>query len=345
MKYIGYVSMPFGKKNRVDFDHIYREAILPAPNAGGEQNNVFLFREDVKRPKLELHHEVRVKRFRGDRTSTETQLRESIQENIVVSDFVIVNLTGCNPNVMLEAGFAQAQKKIIIYLLEKDQFKKLPTNLGNLKRLLLYGDLGNLRYNLYLRIQEAITSLDERKREECETGGLIDYYVNRDAAGLSKKFAEATSRIQIITTNLTTVSANFIDSIEQAIQKNKSLSVKILTSDPETDFIAPRAMQLSEDEKGYRMELQGSLESIRSKLRKYPNTEVRTYKDFPVQLWHLIDNYIYVGQSSLLRRTRYNCVIGINVDTYGVKETYLDHFDILWDKYASSMRSKKKNRI
>ena len=79
------------------------------------------------------------------------------------------------------------------------------------------------------------------------------------------------------------------------------------------------------------MELQGSLESIRAKLRKYKNCKVRTYKDFPVQLWHLIDGNIYVGQSSLVRRTRHNCVFGISTDTEGVKETYLDHFDRLWE--------------
>src|SRR5207237_9433973 len=155
--------------------------------------------------------------------------------------------------------------------------QSMPSNLFRLKRLHLYKSAENLKANLYNRIQEVIDDLRFQLENMREHGGYsLDYYPDRDSIELAQKFRNATKRIQILTTNLTTVSANFIDSIVYAVNQNEHLIVRILTSDPENVFIDPRADQLLEDKTGYRMELQGSLESIRAKLRKYQNCEVKT---------------------------------------------------------------------
>lgn len=339
-QYIGYVTMPFGEKDGTNFDELYKKGIFSSLSLAVPDNRIYLFREDSpEKAPWEPSHLARIEKYRGGYSRYETQLRESIQENIVGSDFVIAVLTGQNSNVMLEVGFAQAQGKVIIYLMQDDEFEGglLPSNLGNLKRMLPYGSVDSLKLNLYQRIQEAITFLEDKYQQSRESGGeALKYYPKRDSVGLADKFARAKERIKILTTNLTTVSANFIDPIVSAVDKNPDLEVKILTSDPENDFIDPRALQLGEDERGYRMELQGSLESISARLRRYENCEVRTYTDFPVQLWHLIDDHIYVGQSSLLRRTRLNCVFRVSTDTIGIKETYLDHFERLWKTSSPS---------
>lgn len=333
IRYIGYVSIPFGVKEGIDFDKLFKEAIFPSPNVATGSSDVVLFREDSARPPWQPHHLARIDRFRGGYQTHEWQLSQAIQENIVGSDFLVAVLTNFNPNVMLEVGFAQAHKKIIIYVLQRDQFPSMPANLQNLKRLHLHKSAENLRMNLYNRIQEALDDLERQHRETRESGGLfLEYYPDRDSIGLVQKFKSAQRTIQILTTNLTTVSANYIDAIAFAATNRPDVVVRILTSDPANEFIDPRADQLVEDKKGYRMELQGSLESIRAKLQRYKNCELRTYKDFPVQLWHIIDDYIYVGQSSLVRRTRHNCAFGVSIETVGVKETYLDHFDRLWEK-------------
>jgi hypothetical protein len=333
MKYIGYVSMPFGSRDGTDFTKLYTGSIFPAPTVATGSSDVILFREDAARPHWETRHLERIDRFTGGHHTSEFQLRQSIQENIVGSDLLVAVLTDFNPNVMLEIGFAQAQRKHIIYVLKKSQFTAMPSNLGNLKRLHLYDTPDDLKYNLYNRIQEVIDSLRVQHGSlDDGASASLSYYPTRQSIALEEKFRTSTKRIQILTTNLTTVSANYIDAIGFAVDRNPELTVRILTSDPQNLFIDPRADQLLEDKKGYRMELQGSLESIRAKLKRYQNCEVRTYKDFPVQLWHLIDDHIYIGQSSLVRRTRHNCAFGISVDTPGVKETYLDHFDRLWKK-------------
>lgn len=340
VKYFGYVSIPFGIKNGIDFDELFRSNIFPAPTIATNESNVQLYREDssIQAPWISsAKHISKVESLIGPSSIHETQLRQSIQENIVASDFVVAILTGLNPNVMLEVGFAQAMKKIIIYLMRKDQYKDtMPSNLGNLKRLHLYGDDEDLKLNLYNRIQEAIIALEVQRNNELKLGGIdLNYFQSRMRIHLWRQFENAKKRIWILTTNLTTVNANFIDSIVVAVDKNPSVEVKILTSDPENEYIGPRAKQLGEDELGYKMELQGSLQSINAKFQKYKNCEIKTYTDFPVQLWHLVDDYLYVGQSSLVRRTRHNCVYGINVEVEGVKETYLDHFERLWESSST----------
>ena len=332
---IGYVSMPFGVKRRIDFTGIYRTAIFPAPRmvAKGEPCEVFLFREDEDIPPLQSRHERRLDDFgRADRPP-ETRLREEIQRHIILADFVIADMSGNNPNVLLEIGFAQALSKRIIYLTQS--FRQMPSNLGDLKRIIIYESdrLEQLKISLFFEIADITgdIKLDETKLRE--RGGRIEYFPCRRDVELADKFRAAQHTIQILTTNLTTVSADYIDAIVEAIGIAKSekrhLAVTVLTSDPTNPFVGSRARQLNEDARGYEYELQGSLASIAAKLRRFPGCKILTYRDFPVQLWHRIDEMIYVGYSSLLRRTRHNSVFAVPIDVPGVKDTFLDHFDAL----------------
>jgi len=334
--------MPYGKKEQIDFDELYDKAIFPSPNLSRNVSDVRLFREDANRPTLLKRHKERIEHFKIYDKNSEPQLRQCIQENIIAADFIISVLSTLNSNVLLETGFAQAHRKKIIYILSRDQSKKLPSNLQNLKRQVRYNDLEDLRWELHQNIIEVKDDLCSSRDIELFTQN-IEFFPNRKEANLEDRFENATRIIQILTTNLTTVSANYIDAIAVAAKKNPNLEVKILTSDPTNNFINPRAKQLGEDMQGYRNELEGSLKSVKAKLENFKNCEVRTYKDFPVQLWHLIDDHIYVGQSSLNRRTRHNCIFKVSVDTQGIKGTFLDHFDTLWKKYKKETINNNKH--
>ena len=250
-KYIGYVSTPFGTKDGIILILCISKPYTHPPSSQSAIREVILFREDGSRPQLDASHKARIEAYRGSYQTHEWQLRQSIQDNIVGSDFLIAVLTSFNPNVMLEIGFAQAHKKIIVYVLDRNQFVNMPANLTNLKRLHLYRSNENLKANLYNRIQEVIDDLKQQNATIKTRGGFsLDYYPNRNAVDLVHKFRNATSIIKILTTNLTTVSANYIDAIVAAVTDSPGLSVQILTSDPVNAFIDPRANQLLEDKKG-----------------------------------------------------------------------------------------------
>jgi hypothetical protein len=331
---IGYVSISFGKKRNVNYTDIYTSAIFPAPRsvAMSEAKNICLFREDERVPQLEDRHKVRLERFGLNKIHAETRLRQEIQKHIVLSDFIIADISDLNPNVMLEVGFAQALEKRIIYITHA--FKKIPSNLGDLKRLYVYSldNLEDLKINLWLKIKEVISETETEDQIVKEHGGVIEYYPERQKMPLDEKLQNAKEVIQILTTNLTTVSSSYRNSILKAldsVQGKSRLEVTILTSDPSNPFIQPRADQLNEDFAGYQSELEGSLKSVAAKLLERKNCSIFTYKDFPVQLWHRIDKTIYIGSPSVLRRSRENCVFAVSIDVPGIKETFLDHFDEL----------------
>ena len=334
-KIIGYVSIPFGKKYGIDFTELYTTAIYPSPRtaASSEAQRVYLFREDEFLPALETRHKRRLDQFGFDTPVAETRLREEIQRHIVLSDFIIADISRSNPNVLLEVGFAQALGKRIIYLTHTR--RKTPSNLGDLKRFVVYSleNLEDLRINLWLRVREVISELETEQTYFKEHGREIEYFPERQKMPLDERLENAKEVIQILTTNLATVSANYRDSILKALtraeKEKRKLTVTILTSDPASPFIKPRADQLDEDSVGYQSELEGSLKSVAVKLLGRKNCSILTYRDFPVQLWHRIDDTIYIGSPSVLRRSRQNCVFAVPVDVPGIKETFLDHFDEL----------------
>jgi nucleoside 2-deoxyribosyltransferase len=56
-------------------------------------------------------------------------ISESVKEAIKHSDFIIADLTGYNPNVMYEVGYAHALKKPVLLIIQSN-FKKVPSNIG-----------------------------------------------------------------------------------------------------------------------------------------------------------------------------------------------------------------------
>jgi hypothetical protein len=332
---IGYVSIPFGKKHGVDFTDIYRRAIFSAPDvaAGSEPSGVALFREDGEQPQLASRHKRRLDTFTRGQPAREVRLREEIQKHIVLADFVVADISHANANVMLEVGFAQGIGKPIIYITHTPE--NIPSNLGDLGRRFDYNraDLQTLKRNLWHKIRALQDDIGRAETDALEQGGNIQYFSDRRHVHLDQRLAEARDTIQILTTNLTTVSADYLDSIEiaigQAADAGRTLHVSILTSDPSSPFIEARANQLKLSVTGYIQELTGSLESIAAKLMGIANCRVMTYQDFPVQLWHRIDDVIYIGTPALVRRSRLNCVFAVSVDAPGIKETYLDHFEKL----------------
>lgn len=336
---IGYVSIPFGKKERVDFTEIYVNGIFAASRrvAPSASPKVYLFREDEDLPEQTSIHRRRLEQWGYATQPTETRLREEIQRHIVLADFIIADISKANPNVMLEVGFAQALGKRIIYLTHNLR-RDIPSNLGDLKRLVKYSidKLNDLQVNLWAQIQSVLASLEDEYDAALHKGAYINYHAERQSMPLHERIENARNVIQILTTNLSTLNVNYRESVVKALDRaeieNRELSVTILTSDPSSPFIQPRAQQLREDSTGYQAELEGSLRSVASKLLGRRGCSILTYDDFPVQLWHRVDETIYVGFPSVVRRSRQNCVFAVSIEVPGIRETFLQHFDELLER-------------
>ncbi len=87
------------------------------------------------------------------------------------------------------------------------------------------------------------------------------------------------------------------------------------------------------------------MKSVAVKLPGRKNCSVLTYSDFPVQLWNRIDDTIYIGSTSVLRRSRQNCVFAVPVGVPGIKVTFLDHFDELQKRGFTVLVQQAKSPI
>ncbi len=75
-------------------------------------------------------------------------LDEAVQEAIESADFVLVDVTGANPNVLFELGFARALRKPVLTLVQSS-VDKVPMTLGTYLYFVYDpDDLDSLRYVL-----------------------------------------------------------------------------------------------------------------------------------------------------------------------------------------------------
>jgi nucleoside 2-deoxyribosyltransferase len=128
-----FVMMPFGSR----FDDVYRNLIAPA----GQQQGLTV--------------------LRADEMSGAGVIIEQIRSAIQQSRLCIADLTGSNPNVLYELGFAQALGKPLIMVAE--EASRLPFDLAHY-RVILYGaDLRGAQPSLETAMAQAVS---ENRLEE-----------------------------------------------------------------------------------------------------------------------------------------------------------------------------------
>ena len=86
---------------------------------------------------------------------------EAILRSISQADFIIADLTGNNPNVMYEIGFAHALRKPLFLIVRKDS-DPLPSDIGG--NLFFIYDLSHLE-QLQLIIREWVSRYLARRKE------------------------------------------------------------------------------------------------------------------------------------------------------------------------------------
>jgi len=169
---------------------------------------------------------------------------------------------------------------------------------------------------------------------EVEGKPKATYYRSRDEVDLATRIPKAKDHIQILTTTLTVNGSlpylgGILAAVGHAREQNRQLEVTVLASHPDNPFLRARAEQLKVDFAEYRRDLEQALNVLFTTFAAYPECQLLTYQDFPIQLWYRVDGTIYVGIPSIGRRARNNCFFALPVERAGVRETFLDHFEAL----------------
>ena len=143
-KYKAFVIMPFA----AEFNDVYKLGIK------------------------EVARECNVEAKRLDDNFFDTNMVEEIYKNIDSADFVIADMTGRNPNVFYEVGYADAKKKLILLLTKN--INDIPFDFK--QRLHIeYTDVSSLRENLKNKIDWAKKEVEKRNSNEINISFTINF--------------------------------------------------------------------------------------------------------------------------------------------------------------------------
>ena len=272
----------------------------------------------------------RMEVYRGDTEEVKKQnLHSHISECIKTSHFCIADLTGQNPNVLYETGVARGYgRKVIIICQDK---KDIPSDLDGVMYVEYnVSDLDNLLSGIqqyFSRVREIVNEF-----REYDGFGRVTYLSKRKNELISSKIAKAKSRIDILQTNLCILdSSGFKEDISKALDENETLSVRILTLDPQSIFVNYRAKQLDLCVKTFRQELEDSLNNISNSFSTYGDrVRIKIYDDFPAQITFCFDQEIISCVVSSTGKSRNNCAFIVHENMPGAHGSFSEHFSRLW---------------
>lgn len=127
-----FVLMPFGK----DFDDVYRYGIQETAKQHG------------------------VVAERVDEQIYTNSILERIYHQIEIADFIIADMTGKNPNVFYEVGYAHAKGKLCTLITQNTN--DIPFDLKHHRHLVYDGSISNLKHMLSADIEWIKGELERR---------------------------------------------------------------------------------------------------------------------------------------------------------------------------------------
>ena len=103
--------------------------------------------------------------LRVDKISLSSWITEDIKNYLDMADFVIVDTTGNNPNVMFEFGWALALKKKPIVIRQKDDPNILPFDVKDIRHISYLNNWSGIE-NLYSEICKFLRTTSETSEEQ-----------------------------------------------------------------------------------------------------------------------------------------------------------------------------------
>lgn len=281
--------------------------------------------------------------YRVDMTKVlEDDLDKQIENENRKADVILADITEQNPNVLIEVGFALAQKKPLLIITQDRRWISAHLK-GRIIETYNFDDPDSLQFLktvLRTRIKDKLEVVEARQTNHMsDIKYQVDCYAHRAMVGLENHFKNAEKRIDILTTNLAFLfeeySENgrcYFDEIERALNKEASKTkVRILTLDPESDFAAKRGRQLGFAPAVFRDNLRDALKKTMDRAAKYgTRVEVRIYDDFPTQITYRIDNHIINCLVAQPTASRNHLTFSLDRRQSGVDNSFITHFQNIW---------------
>jgi len=280
---------------------------------------------------------------RADDTVNALELKEHVMKLIRDCDFTVAIITGSNPNVFWEAGFAQCLDKPIVFVIEADEHaaQRSPVLVSATLKHTYDGKIFDVVpqdkakvHNFQRSLLPFLGTAIEIVNGQIERPAQHYVFSGRESAHLAKIIIEAERTIDLITSNLSYFADvnNFRDESTQEfpfdVPIKKGIKVRILTLDPDSPIAAYRARQLGRvhDVAGYREELRSSARFFYQRYQTFRNVDIRIYDDLPLQITLLVDDQIITSVMSRGNQSRDNIHLYFDLDFKGARTSFQGHF-------------------
>lgn len=341
-----FVSMPFGDNTdspNNEWTKLYEYGLLP------------LEKEMSGLPEGVIH--VPIKLWRADRNYESLTLKTNVIRGIERSSFILAVLTTSvvsgasglrltNPNVLWEMGYAEAIGKPIVVLADNNDLRRLPI-LAGMPNVCVYDH--SIVQQISPKdaprglsfIAASLVQYINRAFEEAKSGPIgahgsrARFYPSRDTIDLPFMISTAQKQVDILTTNLDYFHSKIFQIDPHPIKKalENGATVRIVTMDPESVIAEYRARQLvrGQDVPGYRRELRAGIISLFNQFGDHPDFHLHVYNDLPLQITTRIDQTIITSVVTIGERARKRIQIQFNLHDEGVTESFVSHFQSMFD--------------
>lgn len=303
----------------------------------------------------------KLKIVRADHTLKDLGLKEHVKRCIEECDIVLAVLSD-SQNVFWEVGYAEALEKPIVFMANQSDINqhRIPVLAGQPiffqynhdlvvqasgSPEVLRQTLAPIRKNLGPYFERAFERVGQSRI------GRLTYKVTahgrREFAKLAELISHAQRRVDILTTNLDWL----VTSDEFSLKKKskhpfqealgRGARIRIATMDPEAVIAEYRAKQLGEeaDVPAYRSTLREGVRQLYSTFRsEIGRFNLRIYNELPLQITYIIDDLVVTGIIARSEKSRELIHVEFYKGAEGVTESFLNHFESLYNASADASR-------
>jgi hypothetical protein len=248
-----------------------------------------------------------------------------VVRSLDAADVLLCVLTDFKANVMFEVGYARKMGIPMVFLLDQHSPQKdIPILLGRPQTMYYDGTrlevLDTIPGQLWQFLRSACYEAQAKRgliREVHNPIFTATCYQNRDYLDLPSHIREATSEIEILTTNVDYFAATSEEKVQHPIRMkdlkeavDRGVKIRIWTMNPDSNIVVERSKLLQpiiSDVFQYRKALIKNIKTLYIYFAdeiKNGNFYIGIYDALPTLMIYRIDNWYFIPSVSLLKRSR-----------------------------------------